>query len=196
MRRGASLPFFAGIALAFAVCGARAGEAPEAACRDMAGDYRVAETFVAREFLPLARGVLAEVTGGRVKDDDGQSGDPVLSVRLTEGVFTISALDRSAAAEVAEEPSSAEWPCWLQLADSTTYISRADLREATGEQVEQLARALSYQWFAKVTPERARSLEYAIIISVSLVGVTNGAWALIVPLERIEERAVRQDRQN
>ncbi|MDR2625460.1 MAG: hypothetical protein LBC37_03930 [Zoogloeaceae bacterium] len=187
MRHGAWLGWLAGIFFALAICGgAQAGEGAKVACHDMAGDYRVAETFIAAEFLPLARGVLAETTGGRAQDEDGQSGDPVLSIRLAEGVFTVSTAGRSDTAKVAEEPSSDEWPCWLQLEDnSTTYILRADLRKASDEQVEQLSRALSYQWFSEVTPEKARALQYAMVISVHLVGVTSGA--MIVPLEKIEE---------
>ncbi|MDR0673357.1 MAG: hypothetical protein LBF93_06810 [Zoogloeaceae bacterium] len=190
MKHRAWIGRLAGISLCLATCGgAQAGEAPETACQEMAGKYQLAEAFISEAFLELARGILAEA--GRPSKDDGDEPDaPFLSLRLTDGVFTISTPGRRDTAKIPAARPPGNLLCLLQLESSPdTLIVRTDFRTASDEEMQQLSSTLSYQWLAEVTPEQARSLSYFMQIYFNIPGAANGA--LIVPLEKIGEDAVR-----
>ncbi|MDR0736720.1 MAG: hypothetical protein LBF51_07840 [Zoogloeaceae bacterium] len=188
MKHGVWIKRLAGIFLGLALCG---GAQAEADC-DMVGDYRVAGAFLSEEFLKLARGMLAEA-GKPSKDDGGEpTDDPVLSVRLTDDVFTVSTPGRSDTAKVPDTLPSGKQSCLLQLESSPDiWITRTNFHGLSDEQMAQLSQSLSYQWFTEVTPEEARSIPYFLMASFNLVGVTSGA--LVVPLEKIGEDAIRKD---
>ncbi|MDR2678932.1 MAG: hypothetical protein LBB51_05785 [Zoogloeaceae bacterium] len=187
MRQKVIPTLLAGMFLTLAPCGARAGKDVEPSCRDMAGDYRVAETLISSKMLPLAKGILEEV--GKPSSHDGEQppDDSVLSIRHANGVFTLSTHDRSDTAKILDDHQPGQ-PCRLQFeSDPSIWITHTDPRAMSGEQMEHLAAVLSYQWMREVTPEQARSIQYFLAMSFHLEGVISGT--LLVPLEKIGEHA-------
>jgi hypothetical protein len=190
----------AGIVLGLAACGASAEANRQAGCREIAGDYQIAKVSTSREFLALAREMLGEISDpfafSRNEDDDPP--ELTLRIRQTDDAFTVSVLADGApladadskTARVAAENGEALFGkllCMLQIGtdkSSQTWILRQDFRETPDAVFQEWLEHVSIMWGSEVTPEKARSVQYLLTLTVSMIGVGN--FALYVPLEKIE----------
>jgi hypothetical protein len=196
-----------GIVLGLTVCGASAGENPQAGCQEIAGDYQVARVSASREFMEYAIEMLGEISDpfafSRNEDDDLP--ELTLRIRQADDAFTVSVLvddvpladANSKTARVAAGNEGALFGkllCMLQIESnksSQIWILRQDFREMPDAVFQKWLEHVSLMWEGEMTPEKVRSVQYLLMLTIPLVG--GGNLALYLPLEKVATGAARQD---
>jgi hypothetical protein len=199
----------AGIVLGLAACGASAEANRQTGCREIAGDYQIARLSTSREFLEYAIEMLGEISDVSAfsRNEDDNLPEPTLRIRQADDAFTVSVLAddapladaNSKTARVAaenEEDLSGKPQCMLQIESDTDkssqiWILRRDFRETPDAVFQEWLEHVSIMWGSEVRPEKVRSVQYLLMLTVSMIGVGN--FALYVPLEKIGADPVRQD---